>query len=386
MFRRPPQHNLRAGRSVGPARPVLAVVVAACVGVALIAASCTGDAADPAASSSTSFSLLPPDDADQIPTVTVPEGFVLVDARGVELTPFESRPKGSAPPLPVRGGGASLSGQVVGPDGPVAGASVLIERVVGDRTGSLTLAAGDDGRYGVAGIHGGKYRVRAWLAPTLASRASSLVFLADLDGRATVEVPVHLFTGRTLQIGLDITALNVGDSAHVRALLTDQVVDDNGIVVGQGVASAQMRLSGSGSMRYDDDTATTDSQGIARWAVTCTREGTTSFIASGDGVTASFTSPSCGPRPTTTTTPDDDIDVADLPVGEEFDVPHGGALPAGTYETFLDGCRTSYQVYAAGRWQEDRRTATGGSMVLPSPARDFQPVDGSRGCTYRRQS
>ncbi len=369
---------------------MLAAIAVASVALALIGASCSGDDAEPAAPSPTSFSLPPPDESDQIPTVTVPEGFVLVDARGVQLTPFDSRPKSSAPPLPVQGGGASLAGQVVGPDGPVGGASVLIERIVGDRTGSLVLGADADGRYAVTGIHGGKYRVRAWLAPTLATRTSSLVYLADLDGKATVEVAVEQFTGKTMQIGLDITALNVGDSAHVRALLTNQVVNDYGIVVGRGVESAEIELtaSGSASMRLDgDDTATTDSQGLARWKVTCTKEGTTGFTASGDGVTASFTSPSCGPKPTTTTTSDDgEPDVAAFAVGEEFDVPHSGALPAGSYETFLDGCKTSYQVYAGGQWQKERRTATGSDLVLSGPARDFKPADGSKGCTYRRQS
>ena len=392
MFRRPPQHQLqprrRSLRSPAPGRPVLAAIALVCAGFVLVGAACSGDdGADPGPSSSTSFSLPPPDDAEQISTVTVPEGFVLMDASGVPLTPFESKARPNLPPLPVRGGGASLSGLVVGPDGPVAGASVLIERVVGDRTGSLALSSGGDGRYSVSGIHGGKYRIRAWQTPSLASRTSSLVYLNDFDGSADVEVPVERFTGKTMQIGLDISALNVGDTAHVRVLLTDQVVNDSGIVVGQGVAGARVKLasSASASMRVDDDTATTDSQGMARWEVTCTKEGTTGFTASGYGVTASFTTPSCGPRPTTTTT-SSDPDVPDFEVGEEFYVPRKAALPAGSYKTFLDGCKTTYQVYVDGEWQKDRRTATGSDLVISVPARDFKPADGTRGCTYRRQA
>ncbi len=382
MFRRPPQQHHRSERPARPSRPTLAAVVALCVGV-LVLAACTGDGgAEPDSTSPTSFTLSGIDGGGDLRTVTLPEDFVLVDARGTRIQPFESKATSSRPPLDVYGGTASISGRVTGPEGPVAGATVLIERVVGDRSGTATVVADGAGSYQAQGVHGGKYRVRAWLAPTLASRSSSLAYVVAVDGRATVDLSLEAFTGRSLQVGLDIAALNVGDTAHVRALLTDQVVSDRGVVVGQPISSVEVVLSGSGSLQYGTATATTSSQGIASWEVTCTREGSTTFTASAEGVTDSFTSPSCGPKPTTTTS---GPDAPDFPVGQDFDVPHSGALPAGTYTTFLDGCKTTYQVYANGAWLDERRTATD-TIVLSGPGRDFRPADGSLGCTYRRES
>ena len=175
----------------------------------------------------------------------------------------------------------------------------------------------------------------------------------------------------------------MGDPARVRALLTDQVVDDAGIVVGLPVVGAEIRLTGSGGFALAQPVATTDASGMASWAVRCTEEGSTSFTADTEGAQSSFTTPSCGPRPVPTTTTTT-LDVAPFAVGQEFAVPRLQPVPAGRYETFLSGCRTSYQVYIDGTWQANRRTTSEGVLVLAIPARDFRPAGGTNGCTYRR--
>jgi hypothetical protein len=186
-----------------------------------------------------------------------------------------------------------------------------------------------------------------------------------------------------LEVGLDLTALNVGDPARVRALLTDQVVDDEGIVVGLPVVAAKIRLTGSGGFELAQPETTTDASGMASWSVRCAKEGTTSFTAVTEGAQDSFTTPSCGPKPVPTTTTTT-LEVPALAVGQEFDVPRVDAVPAGRYQALPAGCRASYQVYIEGKWQANRRTTSDAVLVLAIPARDFKPAGGPDDCSFRR--
>src|SRR5688500_10725176 len=79
--------------------------------------------------------------------------------------------------IPVGPGEATLQGIVTAPEGAVPGATVLIERLVGDGAGSATVVAGPDGRWVAPQILGGRYRVRAWRAPDLALTSPASFFL-----------------------------------------------------------------------------------------------------------------------------------------------------------------------------------------------------------------
>lgn len=370
-----------------PGRPVSRVglvgVLALCLALVATAVACSEGGSTPEATPPTSFALPDLDDVAPIPTVTVPEGFVLVDARGVRLLPFESSPKATVPALPVYGGNATIGGRVTSSNGPVPNATVLIERLADDRSGAITVPTAADGTFQALKVLGGKYRVRAWLAPTLAATESQLAFLADDGVVGDLDITVEAFQGRQLQVGLDVTALNVGDPARVRALLTEQVVDAEGIVVGLPVAGSKIHLTGSGGFELPQPEATTDASGMASWSVRCAKEGTTSFTAVAEGATNSFTTPSCGPKPvpTTTTTA---LAVPAFAIGQELKVPRAEVVPAGSYQTTTAGCRTSYQVYVNGTWLPDRRTSAEATLVLTVPARDFKPAGGPNGCSYRR--
>src|SRR6476659_8373528 len=87
-----------------------------------------------------------------------------VDLTGVSIPGVD----GTTTTEPVRATGtARLSGVVNGPGGPVPGATVLLEHLVSPTT-STTLSAGPDGTYNAPNIAGGRYRVRAYLAPSFA--------------------------------------------------------------------------------------------------------------------------------------------------------------------------------------------------------------------------
>src|SRR5262249_8051564 len=69
--------------------------------------------------------------------------------------------------VPVGPGFATLSGIALGPQGPVGGATVHVDRLVGDAVGSVNVAAQADGVWNLPGILGGRYRVRAWRSPDM---------------------------------------------------------------------------------------------------------------------------------------------------------------------------------------------------------------------------
>lgn len=358
------------------------VILLAAVAVVAAAAACSSGGDQRAASTTSSTLLLLPGD-DRPTPVRAPEGFVVPDTRTAVLLPVKGR-RAAEPPLPIFGGSSTLRGKVTGPDGPVAGATVRVQRVVGDRVASTEVTTADDGGFTVTQLLGGHYRVRAWLQPSLAATEAEVVFLAANQASVDVEIRLSRFDGRQLLATLDSGEPRVGEPATLRALYTQQSVNAEGIVTGQGIAGAPARVELDGGFRLDGEpTATTGRDGIASWRVVCAREGRHQVTVSTPELTTRVTLPACVARTPTTTAPGP-VDVPDLPVGEEFSVPHPGVVPAGTYRTFLDGCATSFQVYADGRWQEERRVVTGSTIELATPARDFRPANGTGGCRYRR--
>jgi hypothetical protein len=366
-------HGHRVALAVG-----ILIVLAAPIVVA-----CSSGGEEDAAPEAPVLSLPPREAIEDVPIVTLPEGFVMPDTRGVRLLPFVGRSGPALPAVEVLGGRATLRGIVTGPDGPVPGATVRLERFVGERSGTAEVRAGADGRWSATNVHGGRYRVRAWLAPNLTATEAQLAFVAA-DGNAVVDVAVQKFEGTLLQANLDTTVLTVGGNARVRALLTRESVNEEGVVVGAPIPGTELRLVIEGAIVTSGaNPVQTDGSGSAGWPITCEREGAHRLSVVGPALSAVVAVPFCGPRPestTTTTTPD----VPAFPVGQEFTVPYPGALPAGTYVTFLDGCGVSYQVFENGEWQAARRQATGQTLGFSTPVRDIRPLPGTDGCRYRR--
>jgi hypothetical protein len=316
-----------------------------------------------------------------VPTMSVPLGWTAPDTRGAALLPVESRPR-ATPPVPVYGGAARISGVVQGPEGPVPGATVLLERFVGTRSGSVTVTAGADGRFVADGLIGGRYRVRGWLQPSLAAPSSATLFLAAEQTDAEVRIELRRYDARKLQAGLETAGITVGATGRLRALLTQDLVDGNGIVTGSGVAGEAVTVAADAGTSVSPGAATTGADGYATFTLTCLTEGTHSVTVTASGLTVTVALPTCGPRPTTTTTAPDTPSTDAVPVGAVIAVPYGGTLPAGAYRTQLPGCSTSFEVWRDGAWQ-DRVTATA-VIEAAGPIRDLQPTFGTLGCQYER--
>lgn len=377
-------HCPEAVRRVSRARRLALAVGLVVVVVSPVAVACTDDdGAGGEAEAPPVLSLPDPAPIEDAPVVTMPEGFVMPDTRGARLLPVVGRGE-SVPPLPVFGGEATLVVQVDGPDGPLGGATIRLERMVGDRRGVELVQAGPNGRYTASNLHGGRYRVRAWRQPDLTATEAEVVFLAADRGRAEVTIATRRFDSVQLQAAPDVTAVAVGGSARIRALLTRESVDEQGIVIGAPIAGAELRLVVEGGFTVTSaNPVATGGDGTATFTVTCDREGNHRMTVTGPAVSTVVNAPACTPRPADTTT-STSLVVPDFPVGSEFTVPHGGVLPAGTYQTFLEGCGISYEVFENGAWQPGRREATGQTVTFATPVRDLEPLPGTDGCRYRR--
>lgn len=356
-----------------------AALLATALAVLLAVAGCTDDRGRSASPSTTVITvpdLLP---AEAPPVVTVPDGFVLADTRGVRLLPLPGAGRADQPGVAVTGGAATVSGIVQGPDGPVAGATVLVERFVGDRSGSIRVTAGADGRFRATGLLGGRFRIRGWLPPSLTTTQAVTTFLA-IDGQAEVTLELRRFDGRQLLASLDVGGLEVGGRARVRALLTRESVDGDGIVVGAPVAGEPVRLTaGAGFVVIGENPASTGADGSATFVVECVSVGTHQLsVATGD-LTATVAVPVCGPRPTTTTTTAPTPQP--VPVGSPVTVPFPGVLPAGTYRSGTAGCTTAYQLWDAGTWRD---RLAGPTLEAPGPIRDLRTPPGATPCAYER--
>ncbi len=367
-----------AGSGAGrpPARP-RAVLVVCCAALALALLACTTSARPDASTPTTSL--------PGTTGVTVPEGFVVADTRGVAIAPFPGR-AGSGTDAGVKGGAAEIGGLVTGPDGtPVPGATVQLERFVEDRVGVFTATTGPDGRYLVRDAHGGRYRVRAWLQPTLATTEPRVEFFVHDAKVHDIDFALQAFDGHLLEIRFDREAWSVDEVGLVSAVLSRQAVDGRGVVVNQGVPGVQLRLGLSGSADFAPGTAplaSTDGGGGASWRVQCSRQGSSRASSSSQVASAAVGLPVCGPRSQSTTTTT--IAVPPFPVGNTFDVPFAGPVPPGGYRTFLSGCATAYEELVAGTWTP--RSTTSNTIQLAGPGRGFRAEAGTDGCSYQRVS
>ena len=186
--------------------------------------------------------------------------------------PGRSRARPSRLPSPSPGARAPSVGAVTGPDGPVAGATVRIERFVGTASGSIQV--GTDG----GGHFTADRRPRA--AATACGPGSSRTcppftsptgFVADGDSLdLTRDLERH--NAITLQVASALATLSSVEPDGVRALLTQETVDADGIVraAGRGGDVRSPWCGVTGIAITSPNPATTDATGAAELGRPCT--------------------------------------------------------------------------------------------------------------------
>lgn len=311
-----------------------AVVAALLASLALLGAACTG--------SSKRLIPPPPDTVARISTAPPAR-----DYSDVALSPVQGRT--ITPRTDIMGGEAILSGQVVGPDGPVAGATVRVERFVGDATARLDIVTNADGSWQAPappapppvtidplttttfpgqfptipsttsppvtavppsvtvttlppGLLGGRYRIRAWRSPDLALTIPQILFV-----EAKQRLPVALVLSRFT--GLAVTSLNapdppvVGGTTTLTAVVSTVSVDDEGVVRSVPVPGATASLAVGSGWQFSGGSSVTNGQGRATFSLTCQTVGASPIELTINGsLSFSLTVRACVAPPSTTTT------------------------------------------------------------------------------------
>ncbi|MDQ1395524.1 MAG: hypothetical protein QOG64_783 [Acidimicrobiaceae bacterium] len=268
-------------------RPVGTFMLHACVVGLLLAGACTSH-----------HGLVPPVPA----TVVLETSTTAPDLTGVGLAAVAGRTTTTS--IPLGPGGATLNGAITGPEGALGGATVHIERLVGDASGAADVVTQPDGTWAAPNVLGGRYRVRAWRAPDLALTTPQLFFLGGSETK-TLALRLDRYTGMGVQGAIAPNPPIVGEPANIVVSVTTRSVDDKGVVRGIPVAGAVVELTGSGDWRTSTQNPdSTDNAGHASWQATCRSGGQQPLsVVVNNAQSFPLSIPDCGVPPPTTTAP-----------------------------------------------------------------------------------
>lgn len=210
----------------------------------------------------------------------------VVDRSGILLAGVD----GQTTTTIVERGTATISGSVTGPEGLVAGATVRIERLVAGREIRTDLLTGPDGRFSLAGAPGGRYRVRAFLAPTLAQLTPVVRFLED-GKEHTFDLVLEPQSGLVVRSDAAPDPPLLDGPVNVVVAVFNRSVDPDGVVRYVAVTGVTVELVGIGRWELRDDSNPPDDEDDD--------DDTTSTTSS----TTSTSEPFATTSSTTTTTP-----------------------------------------------------------------------------------
>lgn len=206
--------------------------------VALLAAACTGE-----------------DDAGPSPTTQATTSTSVVDLSGVVLPGVG----GETTTTIDETGTARLVGSVRGPTGPLAGATVRVDRIVAGREVRHDVLTGPDGRWELRDVPGGRYRVRAYLAPSYAQTSAEVRFLADGEEH-TFDLVLDDQRGVVVRADVAPDQPTVGAAVNLVVLVVRRTVAADGVVRSTPLAGITVELGGLGRwVLRDDDDGTGDS-------------------------------------------------------------------------------------------------------------------------------
>ena len=206
---------------------------------------------------------------------------------------------------PIGPGAASIVGTVFGPNGPVGGATVEADRVVGNAISSTRVTTAADGSFLIGSILGGRYRVRAWQAPTMALTQPEIFFLGATESH---QLALHLdaFTAPDVSTSVNPSAPVVGAMANLVVEVSNPTVDGNGVVRDQPQAGVQVTLTdGNAWTVYSANPMNTGSDGQALFQISCSSPGSNPLsVQIGAAAPQPITVPDCvQPPPSTQCTP-----------------------------------------------------------------------------------
>lgn len=226
------------------------------------------------------------------PLPNLPDTTAIEDLSGVALAGVPGRTTTTA--AVIGPGPASLQGAVAGPEGPVPGAVVRLERLVDGGMATADVLSAADGTWKADGILGGRYRVRAYRPPDLAMVKPEVFFLTGTEKR-TLNITLQRYTGLVAVGSIAPDPPYVDEPANLAVLIAQQSVDAGGVVRATGVPGAAVQLVGSGQWRVESpNPAITDANGDVGWQVRCRSVGTQSLaVLVNDTETLALQLPAC---------------------------------------------------------------------------------------------
>jgi hypothetical protein len=210
----------------------------------------------------------------------------------------------------VQPGRATLNGSVIGDEGPVPGAKVNIERVVGGQVGQVVLLTAEDGTWSLPMVMGGRYRIRAWRAPDLAQTSATALFLGQ-DETKTLELKVRTIGGLSVTPAFAPQVPRTDRDTNLVVRVSQKTVAEDGIVRAEPLPGVRVELVGSSgwTVRTVNPT-TTDASGEAQWNLRCRDTGRQPLAVTVGTQTIPLAVENCvDPDLETTTTIDPGVDV-----------------------------------------------------------------------------
>jgi hypothetical protein len=209
----------------------------------------------------------------------------------------------TTPPLKIGPGTASLNGSVLGPSGPVAGATVEADRLVGDQVATAKATTAADGSWTIGSILGGRYRVRAWQQPSLAVTTPQIFFLGGSESRS-LSIQLTSFTGPNVAAAIAPGTPMVDQPANLVVQVTNPTVGADGVLRNLPDVGVLVALTEGPLWRVQNgNPLPTGPQGTALFQVECQAAGVIPLsVAVGGGGPVALQLPACAGSPPTTTT------------------------------------------------------------------------------------
>ena len=244
---------------------------------------------------------LPKPVPEETTTTTLP-----IDLTSVSLEPIAvAAGKPTSTTRPIGGGRAAIFGRVLDADGkPVPGAFVRAT-YYGDPNKPEVIEALslEDGTYRFEQVLGGRWRIRAWRTPELATLDDHVFFLGYTEQRQ-VDLKVKAASDIVVTWSMAPNPPFTGSPVELAVLVLSQSVDEEGIVRRSPVGGAAVTLDIRGNWSLaGDPTQATEYNGRTAWHLTCNEVGHQPIIAFVGGREWPLNIPACrDPLETTTTT------------------------------------------------------------------------------------
>jgi len=228
---------------------------------------------------------------------TLPAGLDGVQEATVAGTPTTA-------PVSIGPGDAALTGSVLGPAGPVAGATVEADRFVGDAEATVLVTTRADGSWVLPNILGGRYRIRAWQPPSLDMVEPQILFLSS-GQHLSLTLRVSEYKGPNIAVAIDPPSPVVGQPVSLAVEVTSPTVGSDGVVTNPPVPAASVSLvDGPDWAVSSGNPLTTDAYGEAVFDISCTAPGDDPLSAqAGSAPPVPLQMPPCSEPPPPPTTP-----------------------------------------------------------------------------------